>query len=89
MMMMLFAKLVDRWFDVVVIFAIPVFSLFFFYQTKMVKSDAGKKAEGAHEGLRSYYADRILKLEATVRAKSQNLRRLEAQRNDLNSKVCI
>jgi len=65
----------------------PVFSLFFFYQTKMVKSDAGKKAEGAHEGLRSYYADRILKLEATVRAKSQNLRRLEAQRNDLNSKV--
>merc|ERR1711916_153144 len=66
---------------------ILVFSLFFFYQTKMVKSDAGKKAEGAHEGLRSYYADRILKLEATVRAKSQNLRRLEAQRNDLNSKV--
>ena len=83
MMMMLFG--VDRWFE----FLPFLFSLFFFYQTKMVKSDAGKKAEGAHEGLRSYYADRILKLEATVRAKSQNLRRLEAQRNDLNSKVCI
>ena len=37
--------------------------------------------------LTSYYASKIEELEVIVRGKTQNLRRLEAQRNELNSKV--
>ena len=39
------------------------------------------------DGLASYYAAKIEELEVIVREKTQNLRRLEAQRNELNSKV--
>jgi 26S proteasome regulatory subunit T6 len=39
------------------------------------------------EGLHSYYQTKIDSLQITVNDKSQNLRRLEAQRNDLNDKV--
>ena len=39
------------------------------------------------EGLKSYYKSSIEELEAFVSEKQQNLRRLEAQRNELNSKV--
>mmetsp|Transcript_18225 Transcript_18225/g.29946 ORF Transcript_18225/g.29946 Transcript_18225/m.29946 type:complete len:395 (+) Transcript_18225:38-1222(+) len=42
------------------------------------------KMEG---GLKSYYQSRIEELESIVREKTQNLRRLEAQRNELNSRV--
>ncbi|TYZ59262.1 hypothetical protein PybrP1_010345 [[Pythium] brassicae (nom. inval.)] len=38
-------------------------------------------------GLTSYYQQKIEHLELTVRDKTQNLRRLQAQRNELNSKV--
>jgi len=38
-------------------------------------------------GLKSYYQSRIEELESIVREKTQNLRRLEAQRNELNSRV--
>ncbi|DAZ93494.1 TPA: hypothetical protein N0F65_007862 [Lagenidium giganteum] len=39
------------------------------------------------EGLTSYYQQKIEHLEQTAREKTQNLRRLQAQRNELNSKV--
>lgn len=39
------------------------------------------------EGLNDYYKGKIEELEIAVRDKTHNLRRLEAQRNDLNTKV--
>lgn len=38
-------------------------------------------------GIQNYYQAKIEELKVTVRAKQQNLRRLEAQRNELNSTV--
>uniref|UniRef100_A0A8C7NUV8 Proteasomal ATPase second OB domain-containing protein n=1 Tax=Oncorhynchus mykiss TaxID=8022 RepID=A0A8C7NUV8_ONCMY len=38
-------------------------------------------------GLRQYYQSKIEELQLTVNDKSQNLRRLQAQRNELNAKV--
>lgn len=39
------------------------------------------------EGLKQYYVTKIEELGLTVSAKNQNLRRLQAQRNELNAKV--
>lgn len=44
--------------------------------------DAGPKGEG----FRSYYITKIEELQLIVAEKSQNLRRLQAQRNELNAK---
>lgn len=38
------------------------------------------------EGLQTYYAQKIEELEVTLREKEQNVRRLEAQRNEWNAK---
>jgi hypothetical protein len=38
------------------------------------------------DGFRSYYIQKIEELQLTVNEKSQNLRRLQAQRNELNAK---
>ena len=38
------------------------------------------------EGFRSYYIQKIEELQLIVNEKSQNLRRLQAQRNELNAK---
>lgn len=38
------------------------------------------------EGFRSYYIQKIEELQLIVNDKSQNLRRLQAQRNELNAK---
>ena len=38
------------------------------------------------EGLKTYYKAKIEEYEIAVRNKTQNLRRLEAQRNELNTK---
>lgn len=50
----------------------------------------GKEEGGSvvveHEGLSTYYQARIEEYELTVQNKTQNLRRLEAQRNELNTK---
>ena len=41
----------------------------------------------AGSGITNYYTAKIEELEVIVRERTQNLRRLEAQRNELNSKV--
>uniref|UniRef100_A0A3B4WQ73 ATPase AAA-type core domain-containing protein n=1 Tax=Seriola lalandi dorsalis TaxID=1841481 RepID=A0A3B4WQ73_SERLL len=43
-------------------------------------------AVSAGHGISNYYSSKIDELEVVVREKTQNLRRLEAQRNELNSK---
>lgn len=40
------------------------------------------------KGLSSYYKTKIEELELVINDKTQNLRRLEAQRNQLNAKGC-
>ena len=42
-------------------------------------------ASNAADGITEYYQAKIEELKVTVRSKQQNLRRLEAQRNELNS----
>ncbi|KAH9391217.1 26S protease regulatory subunit 8 [Tyrophagus putrescentiae] len=44
-------------------------------------------AERANEGLRQYYITKNEELQLIVNEKTQNLRRLQAQRNELNAKV--
>ncbi len=41
----------------------------------------------SRQGLRQYYVTKIEELQLTVSEKNQNLRRLQAQRNELNAKV--
>ena len=45
-----------------------------------------KKMVKQGEGLRQYYMQHIHDLQLQIRQKTHNLNRLEAQRNDLNSK---
>merc|ERR1711935_1094574 len=47
----------------------------------------GSEAATKPEGLRQYYVAKIEKLQLTVTERNQNLRRLQAQRNELNAKV--
>eukprot|EP00741_Cyanophora_paradoxa_P004303 tig00000792_g4177.t1 len=48
----------------------------------------GSGSEGPSAvGIKSYYHQKIEELEIIIRDKTQNLRRLEAQRNELNSRV--
>jgi 26S proteasome regulatory subunit T6 len=42
---------------------------------------------GKQDGIRSYYLQKIEEAEVRTREETENLRRLEAQRNELNSKV--
>lgn len=46
--------------------------------------DEPKKVKG--DGLKFYFVTKIEELELIVAEKSQNLRRLQAQRNELNAK---
>ncbi|KAL5699401.1 26S proteasome regulatory subunit 8 A [Ranunculus cassubicifolius] len=52
---------------------------------KQQQVEAWKIKQG--EGLRQYYLQHIHDLQLTLRQKTHNLNRLEAQRNDLNSRV--
>lgn len=47
---------------------------------------SAKGASKQGEGLRQYYVQHIHELQLQVRQKSHNLNRLEAQRNELNSR---
>ncbi len=40
-------------------------------------------------GLEAYYVNKTAELEAAIREKEHTTRRLEAQRNELNSKVSV
>ncbi|KAF2310702.1 hypothetical protein GH714_016434 [Hevea brasiliensis] len=54
----------------------------------MVDETCSAKAAGKQgEGLRQYYLQHIHELQLQVRQKTHNLNRLEAQRNELNSRV--
>merc|ERR1712111_263910 len=58
------------------------------FQLEMtVASTLSSQATTSPEGLRQYYVAKIEKLQLTVTKKQQNLRRLQAQRNELNAKV--
>lgn len=50
----------------------------------MTAAMIGVKATG--EGLRTYYRSKIEEMEIQIRDKQHDLRRMEAQRNDLNTK---
>lgn len=52
----------------------------------VVVSGARAERRVTQEGLKAYYKAKIEEAELAVRNKTQNLRRLEAQRNELNSK---
>lgn len=54
-----------------------------------VSSPSTNQASQANssEGLRQYYVAKVEKLQLTVTERNQNLRRLQAQRNELNAKV--
>lgn len=41
---------------------------------------------GGHDGVKTYYQGKIDELEILIQDKTHNLRRLEAQRNDLNAR---
>ena len=43
-------------------------------------------AKMGRQGLRTYYENKIDELEVTLRERTENLKRLEAQRNELNGK---
>lgn len=65
-------------------------------ETKQAESIMGEetcsaKAAGKQgEGLRQYYLQHIHELQLQVRQKTHNLNRLEAQRNELNSRgTCL
>ncbi len=47
----------------------------------------GAASDVARQGLKQYYITKIEELQLTVSEKNQNLRRLQAQRNELNAKV--
>ena len=52
-----------------------------------VDSNPPSGASSSTSGLKQYYVTKIEELQLTVSEKNQNLRRLQAQRNELNAKV--
>lgn len=46
----------------------------------------GGNEDGSRQGMRQYYTTKLRELEVIVQAKEANLKRLEAQRNELNGR---
>lgn len=53
------------------------------------KASLRSLSDVTQDGLRGYYKAKIEELEVAVRNKTQNLRRLEAQRNELNTQGAL
>eukprot|EP01138_Halocafeteria_seosinensis_P010736 gb/GECG01010964.1/.p1 GENE.gb/GECG01010964.1/~~gb/GECG01010964.1/.p1 ORF type:complete len:423 (+),score=60.31 gb/GECG01010964.1/:1-1269(+) len=69
--------------------AAPVYSQ---NDTTMGKGDASSSSSSAallSQGVRSYFQQKLDETSIKIRDKQQNLRRLQAQRNELNSKVWL
>jgi hypothetical protein len=49
----------------------------------------GETGDGARHGIAEYYSSKCRELDVTIAGKEANLRRLEAQRNELNSRVRV
>ena len=53
----------------------------------MTVTQPSQGAPSSAEGLRQYYVAKVEKLQLVVAERTQNLRRLQAQRNEMNAKV--
>ena len=49
----------------------------------------GETDDGGRHGIADYYASKCRELDVTIASKEANLRRLEAQRNELNNRVRV
>jgi hypothetical protein len=49
----------------------------------------GETGDGARHGIADYYTSKCRELDVTIASKEANLRRLEAQRNELNNRVRV
>lgn len=56
-----------------------------YFQMKMIDIASPPSCD-SKDGLKSYYVTKIEELQLIVTEKTQNLRRLQAQRNELNAK---
>ncbi|CAF4187822.1 unnamed protein product [Adineta steineri] len=52
-------------------------------------TNAASASSDTHEGIKQYYVQKIEELQLHVAEKSQNLRRLQAKRNELNAKGIV
>ena len=59
------------------------------YHNPMASAAVATPGPSVTRGVEAYYSSKVDELEVKLREKSQNLRRLEAQRNELNAKGMI
>lgn len=62
-------------------------TIFLIFQIFFVEMEVERLNPSGHSGIKTYYKSKIEELEIVLSEKEQDLRRLEAQRNELNSKV--
>jgi 26S proteasome regulatory subunit T6 len=54
---------------------------------KIMQKEQGENTQKRNDGIKSYYKYKVESLQLIIQERTQNLRRLEAQRNELNAKV--
>ena len=54
---------------------------------KTTQKEQGESKVKKNDGIKSYYKYKVETLQLIIQDRTQNLRRLEAQRNELNAKV--